>query len=77
MVPAVVTNKGNDSRKTMTVEEAAAMLGISRASAYECARRGELPVLRFGRHIVVPTAALRRLLETSAPEVTKDAWGDL
>lgn len=46
----------------MTVEEAGEALGISRGSAYEAARRGEIPTVRIGRRLVVPTAALRRLL---------------
>jgi excisionase family DNA binding protein len=56
-------------RLTHTVEEAAALLGISRNSAYEAVRRGQLPVLRIGRRLVVPRAALDRILSgaTTAP----------
>ena len=49
-------------RRTMTVEEAAHMLGISRSSAYECVRRGELRALRLGRRLVVPRDALEQML---------------
>jgi excisionase family DNA binding protein len=49
--------------KTLTVDEAAAILGISRAKAYDAARRGDLPSIRFGRRIVIPTAALEQLLD--------------
>ncbi len=52
-------------RRTMTVEEAAHMLGISRSSAYECVRRGELRALRLGRRLVVPRDALEELLASS------------
>jgi len=52
-------------RRTMTVEEAAQMLGISRSSAYECVRRGELRALRLGRRLVVPRDALEELLASS------------
>lgn len=45
-------------RMTFSVEEAAGVLGISRALAYELVRRGELPRLRLGRRIVVPRRAL-------------------
>ena len=38
------------------------MLGISRSTAYECVRRGELRALRFGRRLVVPRAALEELI---------------
>jgi excisionase family DNA binding protein len=48
---------------TYTVTEAAGVLGISRALAYELVARGELPSIRLGRRIVVPAAALRALLE--------------
>lgn len=53
----------NSNRKTLTVAEAAAALGISRNSAYEGIQRGEIPHLKIGRRIVVPRAALRRMLE--------------
>ncbi len=52
-------------RWTVTVEEAAQMLGISRSSAYECVHRGELRALRLGRRLVVPRAALEELLGVS------------
>ena len=47
----------------LTVEEAASQLRISRGSAYEAARRGDLPTLRIGRRLLVPRVALERLLE--------------
>jgi excisionase family DNA binding protein len=49
-------------RPTITVEEAGPVLGISRSSAYEAARTGEIPTLRIGRRLVVPVGALRRML---------------
>jgi excisionase family DNA binding protein len=53
----------SDDRLTWTVAEAAELLGISRASAYEAAHRGELPVRVIGRRMLVPRAALLRLLD--------------
>lgn len=55
-------------RQTMTVEEAAEVLGISRNLAYELVQRGELPSLRLGRRVVVPRAAMERLLGVEANE---------
>jgi excisionase family DNA binding protein len=52
----------DDGRLTWTVTEAAKLLGISRASAYEAAHRGELPVRVIGRRMLVPKVALLRLL---------------
>ena len=56
-----------DERLTYTLNEAARRLGISRALAYEAAQRGELPVCRIGRRVLVPRAALLRLLEDGTP----------
>ena len=55
--------------ESLTVEEAAGVLRISRGKAYELARiwratngREGLPVLVFGRSLRVPREGLRRLL---------------
>jgi len=53
-------------RLVFTVTEAAELLGVSRAFAYELAARGELPVLRLGRRLVVPKAALLALVGMAA-----------
>jgi excisionase family DNA binding protein len=58
-----------DDRLTWTVPEAARLLGISKDSAYEAARRGDLPVRVIGRRTLIPRAALLRLLnEAHAPD---------
>ena len=55
---------------TMTVEEAAAILGIGRQTAYNLAVRGELPgALRLGRRWIVSRKALESWLECKAPHV--------
>lgn len=56
----------SSSRLTLTVEEAAALLGISRAFAYEAVRRGEIPSIRIGRRVLVPRVALDRLVNGPA-----------
>lgn len=69
--------KGNDSgggsglprhsdiekRLCITVPEAAEMLGISRNFAYELVKQGQLPVIRFGKRLLIPKVALERMLE--------------
>lgn len=47
---------------TTTVQVAGKLLGLARNQAYEAVRRGEIPSLRFGGRIVVPTAPLKRML---------------
>lgn len=49
-------------KQTYTVLEAAKVLGIGRSAAYEAARCGEIPVIRIGKRILVPAAALERML---------------
>ena len=57
------TNRqSNKIRRTYTVEETAVLLGISRSTAYECVKNGELPSLRFRRRIVIPAHAIERIL---------------
>jgi excisionase family DNA binding protein len=53
----------DQGRATYTLDETATILGISRAVAYQAARRGEIPTIRFGKRIVVPHKALERMLE--------------
>ena len=48
-------------RLVYSVAEAGALLGISRAFAYELVAHGELPVIRLGRRRLVPKAALNAL----------------
>lgn len=55
-------------RKTYTVPEAAQVLGIGRNAAYEAVRTGQIPTIRIGKRILVPVAALRRMLETPKAE---------
>lgn len=47
---------------TLTVPEAGRFLGLARASAYEGAHRGDIPTIRIGRRLLVPTAVLARML---------------
>jgi excisionase family DNA binding protein len=58
---------------TLTVEEAARVLGISRTLAYDLVTRGELPVVRLGRRIVVPRRALESLLDSAWPAMRSAA----
>ena len=51
------------SNMTYSVEEAGKFLGISRAKAYDCARLGKIPTIRFGHRILIPKAALLKLLD--------------
>jgi len=62
-------------RRTMTIEEVAAALGIDRTTAYALAKVDQLPVpvIRLGRRLVVGRAALERVL---AGELVGPGGGD-
>jgi len=64
-------------RPTIHVEEAARLLGIGRSTAYEAARRQELPTLRIGRRLLVPVPQLLALLRGPLAEQTPALPGEL
>ena len=47
---------------TISVPEAGRLLGLSRASAYAAAKRGEIPTIPIGRRLLVPTAPFLAML---------------
>jgi excisionase family DNA binding protein len=57
-------------RRTMTIAEVAAALGIDRTTAYALAKADRLPapVIRLGRRVVVGRAALECALGVRAGE---------
>ena len=57
-------NKERNERQTVTVEEAARLLGIGRSLAYEAVRRGQFPapVIKVGRRYVVSREGLERVI---------------
>jgi excisionase family DNA binding protein len=50
------------NKPTCTVEELAKVLGIGRRQAYEAVNRGDVPSIRIGGRILIPTRKLRELL---------------
>ncbi len=62
----------NTEPKTMSVPEAGELLGLGRDAAYEAAKRGEIPALRFGRLLRVPIVAIERMLEQAGTEATNE-----
>ena len=53
-------------RLTLTVEEAASLLGISRNLAYELVSNGQIPSIRLGRRVLVPRKALYKMLDSDS-----------
>lgn len=50
-------------RITLTAEEVAQMLGMSKRFVYELAQRGELPCTRFGHKVLFSRVAIENLIE--------------
>lgn len=68
--------KDNVERLTHTVPEAGQILGIGRNAAYEGAKSGEIPTIKIGNRLVVPKAALERMLAGDlGASQTKDEEG--
>ena len=55
-------------RRTLSIEEAAVALGVSRGSAYRAAREGQLQIIQLGRRKLVLTAPLRKMLGITTPK---------
>lgn len=60
------SRRAEQRRMTLTVNETAERLGIGRNQAYEAVKRGEIPVIRIGRRLLVPVAALDRMMNATA-----------
>jgi len=74
-VPSSARESRSSERLVLTVSEAALLLGISRAFAYELVVRGELPVIRLGRRRLVPKRALLALVDEDPSGATADLEG--
>ncbi len=59
-----MANTEIDGRLLLRLPEVAARLGLGRSTVYELIQRGELPVIRVGRAVRVPAAALQRWVES-------------
>jgi excisionase family DNA binding protein len=54
--------RGADLPPLLSVEQACKLLGVSRSAGYRAAATGDLPTLRWGHRLYVPTAQLLTLL---------------
>ena len=54
---------GEGARLTLDLwPDVGQMLGLTRNATYAAAKRGDIPVIRFGKLMKVPKAALERML---------------
>jgi excisionase family DNA binding protein len=60
------TSEHEPERLTLTVDEAAKILGISRGTAYVLANNGGIPAIRISaRRLIVPRKALEDFLSSA------------
>lgn len=58
--------EGTNERLTVTVREAAKMIGISHVSLFAAINRGEFKqIIRIGHRVLIPRAALEKMLENA------------
>ena len=58
---------------TITIDQVAELVGISRGAAYRAVHRGEIPSLRIGRRLVVPSARLLDMLGLHVTDTDTDS----
>lgn len=59
-------------RATISVEDVASLLGVSRGLAYEAVRAGSIPSLRLGARVLVPVGHLLTVLGAKADDGTEN-----
>lgn len=57
----------------LTVEEAGRLLRLSRGTAYEAVKRGDIPTIRIGRRLLVSRARLMAMIEGDGEEKREGA----
>jgi len=72
-LPKAMTVEELRSRLTLSLPEAAALLGVSRPHIYSLANRGEVPTLRLGaRRVVSAPLLLQMLLSVGTSESSSE-----
>jgi excisionase family DNA binding protein len=56
----------SNERLLLRIDEVAALIGVSRTTAYALVNKGEIPSIRIGGMLRIPNDALRRLIEERA-----------
>lgn len=62
---------------TFSVEEAAAVLGVSRTKMYELLRSATVPHLRFGKTLRIPARSLDEWMSSTANQAVETSSGHI
>ena|SRR5271165_2917018 len=69
------SNDRDEFKPTLTVNEAAAYLGVGRSKFYELVRTKQVPSIRIGRRILIPARGLESNLRGAAARRDNDGDG--
>lgn len=69
----MINDNPTNQRLTYSIPEAGKRAGLGRNAAYAAARRGEIPIIRFGSKMRVPAAKWDRLLNEGHSARSKGA----
>lgn len=61
-IPVKLENTGSPEPLTYSIPIAGSMAGLARNASYAAARRGEIPVIKFGGKCRVPAEKWKRIL---------------
>ncbi|MFC2045593.1 helix-turn-helix domain-containing protein [Chloroflexota bacterium] len=62
----------NVESMTLSVDDTAKLLGLSRNATYQGIHCGEIPSIRVGKRILVPRIAIERILSEAGTKIIKD-----
>jgi excisionase family DNA binding protein len=57
---------------TLTVEETAKLLDLSRSLTYEAVRNGTIPSVKIGRRYLIPKQGIERMLDIQSNNAIKE-----
>ena len=58
-----------NGKLTLSPKEVATALGVSNNTVYEAIRQGQIPVVKWGRKILIPKVALAKMLAEAKPQI--------
>jgi len=62
----------DEKRLTVSVDECAVLLGISRGLCFQMVHEGKIPHLRFNKRILIPKWAIEHLLQEPQEAATSE-----
>lgn len=69
-------NRSKGTTATITPDELAGMLGVSRQGVYVGLRAGNIPSIRLGKRFVIPRAAIEQWLQTAGGSAQRREEGN-